>query len=83
MESKPLLLCASDTNLLGHLEIHDLPGVHHDVCGPLLRDAYEALAVHLEQLVARLKPPVVEGRPALHHRLYHKCQMVIIKFLDF
>ena len=41
--------------LLGHLELHDLPRVHHDVRRPLLRDANEAVAVHLEKLVAGLR----------------------------
>ena len=42
-------------HLFGHLELHDLPRVHHDVRRPLLRDANEAVAVNLEKLVAGLR----------------------------
>ena len=66
-----------ESALLCHLERHHRPGAHHQLGRSLLGDSHQAVAVHPQQVVPGLQPPVLPGGPALHHGLDVDAELLV------
>uniref|UniRef100_A0A6B0VFC0 Putative conserved secreted protein n=1 Tax=Ixodes ricinus TaxID=34613 RepID=A0A6B0VFC0_IXORI len=67
-----------DGPLLGHLQVHHLSCLGHQVGRLLLGDADQRVSIHTQQLVSGLQPAILVSRAALDHALDVDAQAVLV-----
>lgn len=66
-----------DCALFGNFQWYDRSRSHQVISSALLRDAYQALTIDSEQLIASLKPSICISCTTRHHRFYVNAKAIL------